>query len=796
MVQEEVAQDEPLQAVVLCDVFNQRLSPLTLDTPRCLMPVCNVPLLEWTLESLATANVQEVFLLATWHAPAIRAYLERHHAVLCKAGRAGHSSASSLTRVTVIPVPEARSVGDAMRELDSQQVIKSDFVLIHADAVGSLDLAAIVQAHKQRRRVDWSAIMTICTMPTTQCSRARRLGDLSVFTLAPPTSQLLHYTSVPAVPRKTLLKLPLELLDEPGAQLSTGGRGAELDVRNDLVDCGVDICSIDVPPLFTENFDYQSLRREFVQGILTSDLLEAKIYVHVAAPAHSSSTSSGEPWSALSGGVLGVPSYGAGFMHRASDPAGYDAVSRDVIAGWMYPYSLLLGLPGGAAAYTGLKGGCYVGEGASYAKSARLGRRSILGAGSRLDDAAGVEHSVLGARVCVGAHSHIQDAYLWDDVSVGRSCRVAGCILGHGVRILDNVHLAPGTLVSGGCVIGPGVRLARNSRVSLHRFRTSEDEDEDDLDVETPTLPDASLGEHARGHLWPPLGEGTRGTRGNVSDDDSADELDELEHPLNARLFAMHADVAGVELSDAPSEISSIDADSDPDLVSESDENDVDSDSDMSSPLSHSVYGSVSLTLPGGEDSQTHGEKMESEQRLSEFRAEATASLDRAFEESHAPENAGIELKTLRMASNVPTSEVRRVAISFILGRCSVEHARETAALLDHWGPLISDVARDGPVEALAVMQVYNDEIVSDDAILAWWRHRSSRDLAFGAEDAPASAQQLVLELRKRAEPVLRHILESQEESEEGEEEESDGGEGEGGEEAGKGEADQADEDV
>jgi hypothetical protein len=63
--------------------------------------------------------------------------------------------------------------------------------------------------------------------------------------------------------------------------------------------------------------------------------------------------------------------------------------------------------------------------------------------------------------------------------------------------------------------------------------------------------------------------------------------------------------------------------------------------------------------------------------------------------------------------------------------------------------------------------KVYNDEIVSDEAILAWWKHPSSRRLA-SDEDRP-DAVQIVLELRKRAEPVVRHILESEESDEESE---------------------------
>ena len=139
----ESLEDDPLQAVVLCDVFDQRFSPLTLEGPRCLMPVCNVPLLEWTLETLASAGVHEVFLLATWHVPVIRAYLEEHHPMLVRPPARGAVSTTALAKVTLIAVPEARSIGDAMREIDAHQVIKSDFVLIHGDAVGNLSLIHI-----------------------------------------------------------------------------------------------------------------------------------------------------------------------------------------------------------------------------------------------------------------------------------------------------------------------------------------------------------------------------------------------------------------------------------------------------------------------------------------------------------------------------------------------------------------------------------------------------------------------------------------------------------------------------
>lgn len=40
------------------------------------MPLCNTPLIEYTLEVLATSDVQDVFIVCTTHIDKIKAYFE------------------------------------------------------------------------------------------------------------------------------------------------------------------------------------------------------------------------------------------------------------------------------------------------------------------------------------------------------------------------------------------------------------------------------------------------------------------------------------------------------------------------------------------------------------------------------------------------------------------------------------------------------------------------------------------------------------------------------------------------
>jgi translation initiation factor eIF-2B subunit epsilon len=72
----------------------------------------------------------------------------------------------------------------------------------------------------------------------------------------------------------------------------------EIEIRNDLIDCSIDVCSVEVcteispvfhllidrqvPSLFQDNFDYEDIRRDFLHGVLTSDLLMKNIHCYVA----------------------------------------------------------------------------------------------------------------------------------------------------------------------------------------------------------------------------------------------------------------------------------------------------------------------------------------------------------------------------------------------------------------------------------------------------------------------------------------------------------------------------------
>jgi translation initiation factor eIF-2B subunit epsilon len=73
--EDSLAAPEQLQAVVLADSFSKNFRPITLQMPKVLMPLANVPMIEYTLEFLAAGGVKEIFVFCCAHADEIERYV-------------------------------------------------------------------------------------------------------------------------------------------------------------------------------------------------------------------------------------------------------------------------------------------------------------------------------------------------------------------------------------------------------------------------------------------------------------------------------------------------------------------------------------------------------------------------------------------------------------------------------------------------------------------------------------------------------------------------------------------------
>ncbi|KAF5391348.1 hypothetical protein D9757_002006 [Collybiopsis confluens] len=691
-------EDELLQAVILADSFNKRFRPLTTRKPRCLLPICNAPLLDWTFESLALAGVQEIFVVCRSHPEQIKAKISESR--WSKPG-------SGIKIVPILTAKETFSPGDAMRDIYTRGLVTGDFVLVMGDLVSNIRIDEVVRVHKERRKTNKDAIMTMVVKESGAKHRTRSRADSAIFVLDSGTSECLHYQPVMGYPPASVAAIPREIL----------ATHPDIEIRNDFMDCSIDICSVEVPSLFQDNFDYLDIRRDFVHGVLTSDLLMKNIYCYVAKE---------------------------GYAARVQDTKSYESISKDILSRWTFPLVPDNNHPAGHL-YEHRRGNKYIDkEGTvNLARTSRIGNKSLIGSSTEISDNVEIVSSVIGRDCFIGAGTIIDNSYIFSGTSIGSDCVIRRSIIGSDVNIKDNTMIEKGSLVGDGVVIGPDTHLEAFSRLSRKRSSVppreageddSEGEYADSEEEEVEAAQDSitvHLGSDSNAIVWP---------SGEMDADE--DDEDDVENAKNQRFM---------RLGDSASDL----AFSDP--GSESDEGEYSSDEDSEfdrvrlGNLANSSTTSISLDVPVDAADAT---------AESEFQNEVRLSLDRAFVEEHSVDNAAVELKTLRMASNVPLSRVREAVVSAIVERIKIiegggiPQRQEIAHIISRWGPLINRIGGVDAVETISALQthcassdrlllfgqilaaLYQEDIVEEQDIRKW--HRSTESQGSGL---PAGAE-------------------------------------------------------
>ena len=333
----------PLQAVLITDPFDASFSNWTetANGPRCLIPLLGVPLIEYSLDLLARSGVREVFVYVTSWADEIEGFLRGSQwwgpsgsgggdgdgndggGGRRKKKEEGGAGEGPFARLVLVRLLGAGSVGDVMRDLDRKGVMRGgDFVCVTGcDVVGDFELGEVLRSHRRRRARSREGIMTVVLRevgdaPVAADGTDAGEGGRATFVIDPLRERCLHYEAPPLPATKTRQRrrkapsssstwaasLDPDLLSHP-----------EIDIRQDLADLQVDICTPDVLGLWSDNFDNQSLRGDFLHGILKDYELNGKtVHTHVLK---------------------------RGYAARVADEAAYARIARDIRNGWCKPFS-------------------------------------------------------------------------------------------------------------------------------------------------------------------------------------------------------------------------------------------------------------------------------------------------------------------------------------------------------------------------------------------------------------------------------------------------------------------------
>ena len=145
---------KPLKALLLSAGLGSRLRPITLHTPKCLVPICGEPLLGRWLRKLELAGCNSV--LVNTH------YLAEQVDVFIKSWKS--------SRMTVESAHEPELLGTAGTLLANQEFFRgATGLLIHADNAMAGDLKKFLAAHHEREPCCKITMLTFKTNTPSSC---------------------------------------------------------------------------------------------------------------------------------------------------------------------------------------------------------------------------------------------------------------------------------------------------------------------------------------------------------------------------------------------------------------------------------------------------------------------------------------------------------------------------------------------------------------------------------------------------------------------------------------------------
>jgi translation initiation factor eIF-2B subunit epsilon len=738
--------NQKLQAVLLADSFQTTFQPISLDNdfPKMLCPLNNVTMIDYAIEYLSGAGVEELYIFCASGSDAIEDHIQKK----------SFSKSSSSMQIKCVRDASVTDAGSALRELYNKNLIQSDpFILMSGDVVTNADIGPAMEEHKARHKKDNSAIMTALLKRVggwnatatgssgginAKVSSLQSLNeDLTVALAPPPSSSLDTHSRVflyDTNPNSTTTQLPTSFFTTTSS----------IELFNDLIDCGIYICSPDVLAKFSDEWDYLDIKTFISNSVAEEEEgLQTKIYAK----------------------QLSSSEYAA----RIRDFRSYHAVSNDLLKRWCYPI-VPDNLPSGYEKiyrygverhmmYVEQKGKTKVG------KCVTLKGPGMVGSHTKIKDSCVVTSTVVGNDCFIGENVTLENCHLWDGVQVEDGASVTESILCHGCVVKRGAVIAKGCIIGQACIIGENVVLPAFTRITNNvdededdAFQDEEDDDDDDNNNSALVSDHDVVGTDGVGRVWTPSDDD--------GDFDSEDDNDN--QGTNNKTEQMKTQSIGYDATNL-----------------------------LRKRLKNQIEDDNLLDVNGLDDRKddyddSHGNLMSNvdEDGMLIYGRQADVDVVRDLKQmcleftfSSSIQNLSMEMKAFKFSQNATFSDCVTGAIFAILERLKVTSDTTTAAFihsfmreLGKWKEalVIFLVDKTGNTEEISIINaietaavsggvigsaisketafrlmlqaLYNDDLISDEAVLSWAevRRNDDEDSAIGMLFNQKSTQEFV----------------------------------------------------
>ncbi|KAI5636697.1 eIF4-gamma/eIF5/eIF2-epsilon domain-containing protein [Phthorimaea operculella] len=413
----ELEKENVVQAVVVMDTFNDNFSPINKTKPMGLLPIAGVPLLDYTLESLALGGVGETILFCCQDGAKIKEHIKKQ--------TADKAPWCSTMEVQILTSETCQTMGDVMREIDAAGLVRGYFILAGVNSITNINFASMLEQHKQTCKKDKGAAMTL-VYKKVAWEHPLISSDKSIFLAADANTKkvLIHQKFKPKSSNKKL-NIPLEnVLNH-----------SEVKLHHNLADANIALCSPSVPPLFSDNFDFQT-RDDFIHGILINeDILASSLYYT----------------------LLKDNQYAAAVTNWKT----YQIVCRDILHNWAYPLTIETGsfykdnyvLSG----YHNFRN-----KTSKLSRSCTIIEDVLVGDNTQINDQTTVTKSIIGNNCTIGNNVTISGSHILNNVIIKDNCKISNCFIDNNCTVEENSTMEGGAIIAQNVVVKAGSHLNGN----------------------------------------------------------------------------------------------------------------------------------------------------------------------------------------------------------------------------------------------------------------------------------------------------------------------------------------------
>lgn len=218
------------------------------------------------------------------------------------------------------------------------------------------------------------------------------------------------------------------------------------EVRYDLVDAEIAICSRDVLNFFTDNFDCPDLYDDYINEVQSNEIIDDRIMAYE-----------------IDGGA---------YYARVLDPRTYGAITQDVLSRHLHPLVVDSKLLCPKSSYTFQSFNRYFDQDVQVALNTTVSNNSMLGKYTKVGTNSHIETSTIGEKCVIGKNVKMTNCYLWNNVEIQDGCELSNVIIAEGVVVKKGAKIESGSLISYGIIVREGVTVPAGTMASKYTFNS------------------------------------------------------------------------------------------------------------------------------------------------------------------------------------------------------------------------------------------------------------------------------------------------------------------------------------